>query len=67
MPPANVEGKVEAHALSAVCQRRTVAFVVWSVDGSELEKLLVWESCADVGDGCHDVGRRRATVVNAGT
>ena len=29
MLPANVEGEVAAHALSAVCQRRTVAFVVW--------------------------------------
>ena len=29
MPPANVEGKVAAHALSVVCQRRTVAFVGW--------------------------------------
>ena len=37
------------------------------VDGSELGKLLVWESCADVGDRRHGVGRRRATVVNVGT
>ena len=27
MPPANVEGEVAAHALSAVCQRRTEEFV----------------------------------------
>ena len=27
MPPANVEGKVSAHVLSTVCQRRTEAFV----------------------------------------
>ena len=31
MLPANVEGKVAAHALSAVCQRRTVAFVGWAL------------------------------------
>ena len=31
MPPANVEGNVAAHALSAVCQRRTVAFVGWAL------------------------------------
>ena len=31
MPPANVEGKVAAHALSAVCQRRTEAFVGWAL------------------------------------
>ena len=31
MPPANVEGGVAAHALSAVCQRRTVAFVGWAL------------------------------------
>ena len=29
MPPAYVEGDVAAHALSAVFQRRTVAFVGW--------------------------------------
>ena len=29
MLPANAEGDVAAHALSAVCQRRTVAFVGW--------------------------------------
>ena len=27
MTPANVEGGVAAHVLSAVCQRRTVVFV----------------------------------------
>ena len=31
MPPANVEGDVAAHALSAVCQRRTVEFVGWAL------------------------------------
>ena len=31
MPPANVEGKVVAHALSAVCQEHTVAFVGWAL------------------------------------
>ena len=31
MPPANVEGDVAAHALSAVCQRRTLAFVGWAL------------------------------------
>ena len=31
MPPANVEGDVAAHALSAVYQRRTVAFVRWAL------------------------------------
>ena len=31
MPPANVEGEVAAHALSAVCQRRTVVFVGWAL------------------------------------
>ena len=31
MPPANVEGEVAAHALSAVCQRRTEAFVGWAL------------------------------------
>ena len=29
MPPANVEGEVAAHVLSAVCQQRTEAFVGW--------------------------------------
>ena len=29
MPPANVEGDVAAHALSAVCQQHTVEFVGW--------------------------------------
>ena len=37
------------------------------VDGSEEGKLLVGESCKDVGDGNNCVGRRRAAVVNAGT
>ena len=37
------------------------------VDGPKLGKLLVWESCADVGDGCNGGGRRRATVLNTGT
>ena len=31
MPPNNVEGDVAAHALSAICQQRTVAFVGWSL------------------------------------
>ena len=31
MPPANVEGNVAAHALSEVCQRRTVAFLGWEL------------------------------------
>ena len=31
MPPANVEGKVAAHALSVVFQRCTVAFVGWAL------------------------------------
>ena len=31
MPPANVEGKVGAHALSVVCQKRTEAFVGWAL------------------------------------
>ena len=31
MRPANVEGNVAAHALSAVCQRRTVVFVGWTL------------------------------------
>ena len=31
MPPANVEGNVAAHVLSAVCQRHTVAFVGWAL------------------------------------
>ena len=31
MPPANVEGNVVAHALSVVCQQRTVAFVGWEL------------------------------------
>ena len=31
MPPANVEGDVTAHALSAVYQQRTVAFVGWAL------------------------------------
>ena len=29
MPPANDEGDVAAHALSAVFQRHTVAFIGW--------------------------------------
>ena len=37
------------------------------IDGSDEGKLLVGESCTDVGDGRHGVGRRRAAVVNAGT
>ena len=31
MPPANVEGDVAAHVLSAVFQRGTVAFVGWEL------------------------------------
>ena len=31
MPPTNVEGEVVAHALSAVFQQRTVAFVGWAL------------------------------------
>ena len=31
MPPENVEGEVAAHALSAVCQKRTEAFVGWAL------------------------------------
>ena len=31
MPPANVEGEFAAHALSAVCQRHTEAFVGWAL------------------------------------
>ena len=31
MPPANVEGDVAAHALSAVFQRRAVVFVGWAL------------------------------------
>ena len=31
MPPANVEGEVAAHALSAVCQQHTDAFVGWAL------------------------------------
>ena len=31
MPPTNVEGDVAAHALSAVFQRCTVAFVGWAL------------------------------------
>ena len=31
MPPANVEGGFLAHALSAVFQRRTEAFVGWAL------------------------------------
>ena len=31
MPPANIEGNVAAHALSAICQRRTVAFLGWAL------------------------------------
>ena len=38
MPPANVEGEVAAHALSAVCQQRTVAFVGWVL------MVTSWES-----------------------
>ena len=29
MTPANVEGDVAAHVLSAVCQRRNVEFLGW--------------------------------------
>ena len=31
IPPANVEGEVAAHVLSAVCQRRTEVFVGWAL------------------------------------
>ena len=31
MPHANIEGNVVAHALSAVCQQHTVAFVIWEL------------------------------------
>ena len=31
MPPANIEGKVAAHALSEVCQRRNEEFVGWEL------------------------------------
>ena len=31
MPPANVEGGFASHALSAVCQKRTEAFVGWAL------------------------------------
>ena len=31
MPPANVEGEVAAHVLSAVYKRRTEAFVGWAL------------------------------------
>ena len=66
MPPANVEGEVAAHVLSAVFSNALWSFGL-GIDGSEVGKILVWESCADVGYGWHGVGRRRATVVNAGT
>ena len=52
MPPANVEGDVAAHALSAVCQRRTVAFVGWAlmvpIWGSSLCGNPAWMSAMDV-------------------
>ena len=67
MPPANVEGEVAAHALSAVCQRRTEAFVGWALTvprgGSSLwgnpAHMLAMEFIV--------VGRRRVAVVNTGT
>ena len=57
MPPANVEGDVAAHALSAVFQRRTVAFVGWALmfpsSGSSLcghpEQMLVMDVLVGVG------------------
>ena len=52
MLPNNVEGDVAAHALSAVFQRRTVAFVVWALMvpswGSSLCGNPAWISAMDV-------------------
>ena len=52
MPPANVEGDVEAHTLSAVCQRHAVAFVGWALMvpswGSFLSGNPAWLSAMDV-------------------
>ena len=66
MPPANFEGEVATHVLSAVCQRRTEAFLGWALTvprgGSSLwgnpERMSAMEVIV--------VGRRRAAVVNAG-
>ena len=43
MPPANVEGEVAAHALSAVCQRRTEAFEGCVLTVPRRERSL-WEN-----------------------
>ena len=67
MRPANFEGEAAAHVLSAVFKIRTVAFVGWASPVPSWGKFLVWETCTDVGDGRHGVGRRRASVVNTGT
>ena len=40
MPPANDEGNVVAHALSAVYQRRTMAFVGWALMVPSLGRSL---------------------------
>ena len=67
MPPANVEGKVAAHALSVVCQRRTEASAGWALTvprgGSSLWGNPARMSAMEV----IVVGRRRAVVVNTGT
>ena len=40
MPPTNIEGEVAAHALSAVCQRHTDAFVGWTLTVTGRGRLL---------------------------
>ena len=58
MPPANVECEVVAHALGAVCQQRTEAFVGWVLTvtrrGSSLwrnpARMLAMEVIAWVGN-----------------
>ena len=67
MPPVNVEGKVAAHALRAVCKRRTEEFLGWALTvprgGSSLWGNPARMSAMEV----IVVGRRCAAVVNAGT
>ena len=67
MPPANVDGEFDAHALSVVCKQRTEAFVGLALmvprRGSSLWGNPAQMSAMEV----IVVGRRRAAVVNTGT
>ena len=67
MPPANVEGKVAAHTLSAVCQRRTEALMGWALTVPRGESSLWGNPARMLTMEVIVVGRRRAAVVNVGT